>query len=133
MVGFIKMKKIKIAHHSRPEKLITVMNNQISSKLLVLWTCQGLLRSSAGSWKRKTFYFLLIIIFLLDAILTGNISVVYGPILLKFSAHTARLMFFLMTPKRVTNTFPVQSKFPFPYFFNSNFVSPKALRHFQKS
>ena len=56
---------------------------------------------------------LVIIIFLLDAILTGNISVVYGPLLVKFSAHKARLMLFLMSPKRVTNALPVSELFLF--------------------
>ena len=49
----------------------------------------------------------LVIFFLLDAILTDNISVVCGPILVKFSARKALLMLFLMSPKRVTNALPV--------------------------
>ena len=60
--------------------------------------------------------YLLILLSFLDASLTENISVVYGPILVKFSAHKARLLLFLMTPERVTNKLPVQSYYPFPNF-----------------
>ena len=75
-------------------------------------------------FQRKTLYwfcclFSIIIIFLLDATLTGNISVVYGPIPVKFSAHKACLMLFLKTPKRITNTLPVKSNFPFPNFLTA--------------
>ena len=76
---------------------------------------------------------LVIIIFLLDATLTGNISVVYGPILVKFSAHKARLMLVLMTPKKVTNTLPVQSYSPFPNFLPAILCHQRLLGTFKKA
>ena len=76
---------------------------------------------------------LVIIIFLVDAPLTGNISVVYGPIPVKFSAHKARLMLFLMTPKRITNTLPVQSYFPFPNFLTAILCHQRLWGTFKKA
>ena len=76
---------------------------------------------------------LVIVIFLLDATLTGKISIVYGPIPVKFSAHKARLMVFLMTPKRITNTLPVQSYFPFPNFLTAILCHQRLWGSFKKA
>ena len=89
--------------------------------------------SSASGGRPFTDSAVFLIIFLLDAILTGNISVVYGPILVKFSAHKARLMLVLMTPKRVTNTLPVQSYSPFPNFLPAILCHQRLLGTFKKA
>ena len=89
-------------------------------------------------FQRKTLYwfcclFSIIIIFLLDATLTGNISVVYEPIPVKFSAHKARVMLFLKTPKKITNTLPVQSYCPFPNFLTAILFHQRLWGTFKKA
>ena len=89
-------------------------------------------------FQQKTLYwfcclFSIIIIFFLDATLTGNISVVYGPIPVNFSAHKARLILILMTPKRITKTLPVQSYFCFPNFLTAILCHQRLWASFKKA